>query len=128
MHATGTFEVTATLEPPYDDVDGVTLARASFKKQFSGPLTATSTVQFLGARTPTPGSAGYAALERITGTLDGRAGSFVVVHLGLMTRGEQSLTIRIVPDSGTGELVGIAGTMSIQIVDGQHHYTIDWTQ
>lgn len=127
MHTTGTFEITAHPEPPYDTVDGVTLGRTSFEKRFSGPLTATSTVHMLAARTPTPGSAGYVALERITGTLDGRAGSFAVVHLGLMARGEPTLTLQIVPDSGTGALAGIAGTMAIRIVDGKHHYSIDWT-
>jgi hypothetical protein len=127
MIAKGSFEVTPRFEPPYDDSDGVALSRASFDKRFSGPLDAASTVQMLAARTPATGSGGYVALERITGTLDGRSGAFVVVHLGLMTRGAPSLRIDIVPDSGTGALAGIAGTMHIDIVDGRHFYTVDYT-
>lgn len=127
MKSSGTFEVKMTGEPPYDERGGVTLGRASFAKTFSGPLVATSTVQMLAARGPIANSAGYVALERIVGELDGRAGSFVVVHMGLMNRGQQSLTIHIVPDSGTDGLAAIAGTMDIQIVSGQHNYTIDYT-
>ena len=127
MKSSGTFEVKMTGEPPYDERAGVTLGRASFAKTFAGPLTATSTVQMLAARGPIANSAGYVALERIVGELDGHAGSFVVVHMGLMNRGQQSLTIRIVPDSGTDGLTGIAGVMTIDIVSGQHNYTIDYT-
>src|SRR5262245_45420039 len=127
MIAKGSFEVVLQREPPFDSTDGITLARASLEKRFSGPLEATSKAQMLAARTPVETSAGYVALERITGTLDGRRGAFVVVHLGLMTRGAPSLSITIVPDSGTGELAGIAGKMDIQIVDGKHFYEIDYT-
>jgi hypothetical protein len=127
MHATGTFEISAQHEPPFDERDGVSLSHSTFEKRFSGPLTATSTVHMIAARTATAGSAGYVAVERIAGTLDGRAGSFVVLHRGLMSRGAPALTIEIVPDSGSGELAGIAGTMTITIVDGQHHYAIDYT-
>jgi hypothetical protein len=123
----GTFEISMTAEPPYDSLEGVTLARASFAKRFAGPLAGESTVHMLAARTPVAESAGYVALERIAGSLAGRRGSFVVVHLGLMDRGRRSLTISIVPDSGTGELSGIAGTMDIDIRDGQHHYRIDYS-
>ena len=127
MLARGTFEITMQGEPPYDEVAGVTLGRAQFDKQFTGDLVASSRVHMLAARTTVENSAGYVALERIVGTLDGKHGSYVVMHTGLMTRGERSLTITIVPDSGTGALVGIGGTMDIQIVEGKHHYTVDFT-
>jgi hypothetical protein len=126
MIVKGTFEVTMKAEPPYETVEQVTLGRASFDKRFSGPLTATGTVQMLAARGPVPSSAGYVALERISGTLDGKRGTFALVHLGLMERGAPSLTVAIVPDSGTGELRGIRGRMAIDIVEGQHHYTLDY--
>lgn len=126
MKVKSTFEVTMQGEPPYDTVEGVTLSRASISKTFTGPLSATSTVHMLAARTPQPTSAGYVALERIVGTLDGRSGSFALVHLGLMAAGERSLKVHIVPDSGTGELAGISGQMDIQIVDGKHFYELDY--
>src|SRR2546429_291726 len=105
----GTFEVVMQPEPPYDVVDGVSLGRAGFDKRFFGPLDGTGKVQMLAARTPVENSAGYVALERICGAVEGRRGTFVVVHTGLMTRGASSLSITIVPDSGTGELAGISG-------------------
>jgi hypothetical protein len=127
MIAKGTFQITMTADPPYDPGDGVPLARAIFDKKFAGPLEGSSHVTMLSARTPVADSAGYVAIERITAVLDGRRGSFVVVHTGIMKRGERSLTITVVPDSGTGQLVGISGSMDIQIIDGQHHYTLDYT-
>ena len=127
MNVKGTFEVTMQGEPPYEDVGGVSFSRARFEKKFSGPLTATSTVQMLAARSAaTPTSAGYVALERISGTLDGKRGSFAAMHLGVSDRGAQSLTITLVPDSGTGELVGISGTMKIEVVKEQHAYELDY--
>ena len=127
MQAKGTFAIQMTGEPPYSTEGGVTLARAVFTKQFAGDLVGDGRVDFLGARTPVDGSAGYVALERIVGTLGGRAGSFCCIHHGLMDRGAQHLTIAIVPDSGTGELSGIRGTIAIEIVAKQHHYTIEYT-
>ena len=113
--------------PPYDVVDGVSIGRVSITKTFSGDLEGASTVEMLGARTPVQGSAGYVAIERVTGSLAGRTGSFVLMHGGIMTRGTPELSVRVVPDSGLGELVGIAGAMSIDIVDGKHFYTFDYT-
>ncbi|MDB4945979.1 MAG: hypothetical protein JWP97_5513 [Labilithrix sp.] len=113
-------------DPPYDDTDGVSLGRARFDKRFAGPLEATSHVEMLGARTPVAGSAGYVALERITGELVGKRGSFTVLHTGLMNRGKPSLAVVIVPDSGTGELAGIVGTMNIVVKDGKHTYDLDY--
>lgn len=114
-------------QAPYLEQDGVTLGRAEVDKRFAGTLEATSRVQMLSARTSVPGSAGYVALERIYGTLDGRQGSFVAVHLGTMGGGREALIITIVPDSGTDELTGIHGSMGIRIEDGQHHYSINWS-
>lgn len=126
MIVSGSFEITMQADPPYDEVDGVSLGRARIDKRFEGPLEGTSVVHMLGARTPVAGSAGYVALERITGSVVGKRGSFTVLHTGVMTRGEPSLAIVIVPDSGTGELAGIFGTMSIVVKDGTHTYDLDY--
>ena len=127
MEIKGTFDVKMTAEPPYSDVDGVSLARASFDKTFRGELDATSHVDMIGARnTAQPTSAGYVAIERISGTLSGRTGTFVMQHNGIMNRGTPSLDCTVVPDSGTGELAGLSGRMTIDIIDKQHHYTFDY--
>ena len=126
-HASGTFEVTMNPQHPYDTAEGATLARVSINKQFRGDLEASSTVERLSAMTEVKGSAGYVAIERVTGTLHGRPGSFVLQHTGTMTRGKAELTVSVVPDSGTAQLKGIAGQMSIEIVDGKHLYTFDYT-
>lgn len=126
MIASGTFQITMTPEPPIDVVDGVSIGRVLFEKRFTGGLTAESRVHMTAARTPVADSAGYVAVERIVGTLDGRRGSFVVVHTGLMSRGQQSLRIEVVPDTATGELAGLSGTMTITIVERQHHYRMEY--
>jgi hypothetical protein len=125
MIVKGTFELTMTPEPAYDDADGVSLARARFEKRYAGPLEATSQMNMIGVRTPVDGSAGYVGVERVVGTLEGKRGAFVLQHSGIMTRGQRSLSVTIVPDSGTGELKGVAGRMDIQIVEGKHHYELD---
>jgi hypothetical protein len=127
MHTvSGTFAITMQAEPPFDQRDGVILGRTRFDKTFHGPLTATSVVHMTSVRTAQPTSAGYVAVERLEGTVEGKAGSFCVVHLGLMNRGESELRVSIVPDSGTGALTGITGGMRIRNVDGQHHYELDY--
>ena len=127
MQIKGTFETKMTAEPPYSDVDGVSLARASFEKTFRGELDATSHVDMIAARNAIqPMSAGYVAIERITGKLSGRAGTFVLQHNGIMNRGTPALDCTVVPDSGTGELGGLSGRMKIDIVDKQHQYTFDY--
>jgi hypothetical protein len=123
----GPFEVKMERQPAYDTAEGTSLGRSTFTKQFQGDLTGTSTGEMLGAMTETKGSAGYVALERISGTLHGRTGSFVVVHRGLLNRGASELMITIVPDSGTGELKGISGQMTIEIVEGKHYYSIAYS-
>jgi hypothetical protein len=127
-HAAGTFDVTVTPEPKYETVDGgIVLGRLALTKQFHVELDASSVVQMLSAGTSTKGSAGYVAIERVVGRLGGRAGSFVLQHSGTMNRGEASLTVSVVPDSGTDELAGLAGRMTIDIVDGKHFYGFDYT-
>jgi hypothetical protein len=126
MNVRGAFEVTMNPEPPYDVVDGVTLSHVTIQKRFEGPLEATSQVHMIGARTAVEGSAGYVAIERVTGTLDGKRGTFVLQHNGIMSRGARSLSVTVVPDSGTGELVGLSGKMDIQIVEGKHFYDFDF--
>jgi len=124
-HARGTFEVKLT--PQADGDAGAGLARMILDKQFHGDLEATSQGQMLSAGTAVQGSAGYVALERVSGTLLGRTGTFVLQHHGLMNRGTPSLTITVVPDSGTGELTGLAGTMGIEIAEGRHSYDFEHT-
>ncbi len=123
----GTFDLEAQHQPPYDTRPGAALGRSTFEKRFRGPLEAESHVEMLGALTDVEGSAGYVALERVVGAMDGRRGSFVLLHRGLMDRGQPSLSVAVVPDSATGELAGLRGSMAIDIVDGQHHYTFEYS-
>jgi hypothetical protein len=99
----------------------------SMEKQFHGDLEATSKGEMLSAGGSVKGSAGYVAIERVSGTLHGRQGTFVLQHSGTMTRGVPGLTVSVVPDSGTGDLVGLAGTMSIVISEGKHEYDFTYT-
>jgi hypothetical protein len=125
--ASGTFEVKLNPQAPDDDVGDPTVGRMSIDKQFHGDLEATSKGQMLAARTDVEGSAGYVAMERVTGSLHGRNGAFTLQHSGTMTSGAQQLSVTVVPDSGTEELVGLSGTMTIDIVDGKHFYEFDYT-
>ena len=128
MTASGPFDVKMNPDPSYETADGgIVLGRLSLAKEFHGALDATSVVQMLSAGTAVKRSAGYVAIELVAGRLDGRAGTFVLQHSGTMNRGEASLTVSVVPDSGTGALVGLAGTMAIDIVDGKHSYRFDYT-
>ena len=123
--AKGTFEVKVVPLAPDAGAADPTVGRMSLDKQFHGDLEATSKGQMLTAGTPS-GSGAYVAIERVSGTLHGRNGSFVLHHTGVMTRGQPHLTIAVVPDSGTDELAGISGSLSIQIVDGKHFYSFDY--
>ena len=125
-HARGTFDVTITPQAQ-DEAEGSAIGRLTIDKQFHGDLQASSKGQMLAASTATEGSAGYVAIEQATGTLHGRRGTFMLQHNGTMARGAGQLTITVVPDSGTGQLVGLAGTMSITIVDGKHSYEFEYT-
>jgi Protein of unknown function (DUF3224) len=123
---TGAFEVKLTPQSS-DDAEGSAMARMSIDKQFHGDLEATSKGEMLSAMSKTVnGSAGYVAIERVTGTLQGRGGSFVLQHHATMTRGTPDLSIIVVPDSGSGQLAGITGTMSIVITDGKHFYDFEY--
>lgn len=123
----GPFEVKLAPQPMSDQVESPPLGRLSIDKQFHGELEATSRGEMLSAGTDVKGSAGYVAIERVTGRLAGRAGSFILMHTGIMNRGVPQLTISVVPDSGTDGLVGLAGSMSIVIADGKHTYEFEYT-
>lgn len=127
MHARGTFIVELKPQPEEGGAEAEMLGRMTIAKQFSGDLEASSRGQMLSALTSTSGSAGYVAIERVTGTLDGRSGSFVLQHSGTMTRGAPSLTVTVVPDSATGELSGLAGAMTIEITGGKHLYDLAYS-
>lgn len=127
MKATGTFDVRLTpAEAPKSEVDGVATGRMTIEKTFQGTLSATSRGEMLTAMTPVKGSAGYVAVEQITGHLGEKEGSFVLQHFGIMNRGEDHLTLEVVPDSGTGQLKGISGEMIIRVADGHHSYDFEY--
>ena len=125
-HAIGTFEVKVSpyTEDKYDE--GTTLGRYSLDKQYHGDLEAISLAGMLTAGTSVKGSAGYVAIERVRGTLNGRKGTFVLQHTGTMNRGALQLSVSVVPDSGTDQLTGLTGTMNIIITDGKHSYDFEY--
>ena len=125
--ASGTFDVKMSPQAPEANVGDPTVGRMALDKQFHGDLEGTSKGQMLAVSTEVPGSAGYVAMERVNGTLHGLKGSFALQHNGTMTRGTPQLNITVVPDSGTGELVGLTGTMTINIVDGKHLYEFEYS-
>src|ERR1700683_355132 len=127
QHATGPFDVKVNPQTPDGKFEDATMGRMTIDKQFHGDLEATSKGQMLSAMTDVKGSAGYVAIERVTGTLHGRSGSFVLQHSGTLTKGAAQQSITVVPDSGTGQLVGIAGKMTITIADGKHSYDFEYT-
>ncbi len=127
MHASGTFEVKITPLALDDKAAEATLGRMSIDKQFHGALEATSKGEMLTAGTNVKGSAGYVAIERVSGTLNGHSGTFTLQHTGVMTRGTPNLSITVVPDSGTGQLAGLVGTMTINVADGKHSYDFSYT-
>jgi hypothetical protein len=123
----GPFDVKLT-PLPSDDKGEKPFGRMAADKQIHGPLEGTSHGEMLTAMTAVEGSAAYVALERVDATLAGRKGTFVLQHSAFMTRGAPHLTITVVPDSGTGDLVGIAGTMAIRIEEGgKHFYDFDYS-
>lgn len=125
--ATGTFEVETKPIPVYNTAPDAQVGRMSIDKTFHGDLQGTSKGEMLTAGSYTKGSAGYVAIERVTGTLNGKKGSFTFQHTATMNRGAPSLSITIVPDSGTGELAGITGTMTITMDGAKHSYQFDYT-
>ena len=126
-HASGPFDVKISPQPVAEQNAASGLGRMSIDKQYHGDLEATAKGEMLTASTETKDSAVYVAVERVTGTLRGRSGSFALHHTGVMTRGVPALKITVVPDSGTGQLVGLTGTMDIKIDNGKHSYEFDYS-
>jgi hypothetical protein len=127
QHAKGPFDVKLVAQGVPDKAKGSTLARMSIDKQYHGDLEATAKGEMLTVGTDVKGSAGYVAIERVTGTLNGPGGSFVLQHSGTMTRGAPVQNITVVPDSGTGQLAGLAGKLTVIIEDGKHSYDFEYT-
>lgn len=125
-HATGTFDVKLAPQPADGTAQDPTLGRMSIDKQFHGDLEGSSKGQMLTAGTSVKGSAGYVAIERVSGTLHGRSGSFILLHSGTMSRGTPQLKITVVPDSGTDQLAGLTGRLTIKIENGKHFYDFDY--
>ena len=125
--ASGTFEVKLSPQAPDDTSVNSAVGRMLIDKQFQGDLEGTSKGQMLAATTAVQGSAGYVAIEQVSGKLNGRSGTFVLQHSGTMTRGAPQLTITVVPDSGTGQLTGLMGKMTIIIAEGKHSYEFEYT-
>ncbi|MCI4368807.1 MAG: DUF3224 domain-containing protein [Thermoplasmata archaeon] len=126
QHAKGTFEVRFEPQSLGDREADAALARVALSKQFHGGLEAISRGEMLSATSAVDGSAGYVAIEQVTGSLDGHRGTFILQHSGVLTRGEAKLTVIVVPDSGTDGLVGLTGQMSIEVVEGRHSYDLEY--
>ncbi len=128
MQAKGTFEVKLQPLASYaQGADDINLGRMSIDKIFSGDLSATSKGEMLNAMTSVQGSAGYVAIEQVTGVLSGKSGSFVLQHYGKMAQGDNFLLLEVLPDSGAGELTNISGKMTIRIEKKQHFYEFDYS-
>ena len=126
-HATGAFEVKLTPLDPAFKSDDNSIARYSIDKQFHGALEATSKGEMLSGAGSVKGSGGYVAIERVTGTLDGRTGTFLLQHNGTMQNGNYHLNVIVIPDSATAQLTGLQGTMEIIIKDGKHSYDLSYS-
>lgn len=126
-HAAGTFEVKITPQAPEPGPMAEGPGRMTIDKQFKGDLEGVSVGQMLAIGTEVKESAGYVAIERVTGALHGRKGSFALQHTGTMNRGVPTLSVTVVPDSGTGDLAGLSGRMTIDVGGGKHAYTFDYT-
>lgn len=128
QHAAGPFDVKVSPLPLAGPAEDATLGRMAIEKQYHGDLEATANGQMLTASTEVKGSAAYVAIERVSGKLNGRTGTFALHHRGVMVRGEPHLEVTVVPDSGTGELAGLEGTLRIVIAEGgKHSYEFDYT-
>ena len=127
LRATGEFEVKLAPQPLVDTAAAPKLGRMTIDKTFSGDLQGTGRGEMLMAGTDVKGSAGYVAIERVNGVLHGRTGSFVLQHTGTMNKGAPTLSVTVVPDSGTDQLSGLAGTLNIIIADGKHRYEFDYS-
>jgi hypothetical protein len=127
IKASGSFDVKMTPMAEESEVGDASVGRMNLQKTFYGDLTAVGKGQMLAMMTAVEGSAGYVAIERVQGILHGRSGSFALQHSGTMTRGAPSLSIHIVPDSGTEQLAGISGHLLIEITGGKHFYTLEYS-
>jgi len=127
LHAEGTFEVKNSPLAADEAVTGTAIGRFGLDKQFHGNLEANSKGEMLGAGNPATGTAGYVAIEQVTGTLNGRSGSFALQHFGTMVENKFDLIVRVVPGSGTDELTGISGAMIIAVANGKHSWKLDYT-
>ena len=128
MRASGTFDVKLTPQATDDRGDGSSLGRMSIAKEYHGDLEAISRGEMLTAGTPVAGSAGYVAIERVSGELAGKKGAFTLQHRGIMSRGSHNLKVEIVPDSSTGELQGLTiGDFEFRIEDGKHCYAFEYS-
>jgi Protein of unknown function (DUF3224) len=127
LRAEGHFDVKNTPLAADESTSGTGIGRFALDKQYHGGLEATAKGLMLGFGNPAAGSAGYVAIEQVEGTLDGRAGSFALQHFGKMDAGKFDLKLLIVPGSGTGQLTGLAGTMTFTNASGKHSYTMDYT-
>ena len=127
LYAEGTFEVTNSPLAADDAVMGTAIGRFGLDKEFHGNLEGTSKGEMLGAGNPATGTAGYVAIEQVTGTLNGRSGSFALQHFGTMEENKFNLIVRVVPGSGVGELSGICGSMIIVVANGKHSWRLDYT-
>lgn len=124
--AEGTFEVEIT--PAHTDaLEGTSLGRMTLAKTFSGAIEGKAAGEMLTAVGDPRGSASYVAVERVEGSIDGRSGSFMLVHRGIMSAAGQQLEIQVSPDSGTGELKGLAGVFHLTVDGGVHHYRLEYT-
>jgi hypothetical protein len=127
MNVSGKFDIKLNpLETYAKSKDDIQLGRLSIDKTFHGQLNATSQGEMLNAVSPIKGSAGYVALELVTGELDCKKGSFALQHYGTMGNGQQNLILEVVPGTGVGELKGLSGKMAIDIADGQHLYSFEY--
>ena len=126
LHAEGTFDVKNFHLPADDAVSGTAIGRFGLDKHFHGDLEGVSKGEMLGAGNPATGTAGYVAIEQVTGTLNGRSGSFALQHFGTMIENKFDLIVKVVPGSGSGELTGITGDMTIVPVNGKHSWKFDY--
>lgn len=124
-HATGTFDVSITPVQPPGDAAPDNPGRMTLSKTFHGGIAGTAEGEMLGIMGPEQSGA-YVAMERVRGTLDGRTGTFALVHRGLMDKGAQDLLITVVPGSGTGELTGLTGVFHLTIEGGEHRYDLEY--
>lgn len=127
VRATGAFDVKMTSRPPDETEGDARIGRMALDKHYHGDLEASGRGQMLAVMDQAKGSGGYVALEVVEGTLAGKRGTFALQHGGLMDGGRPSLTIVVVPGSGTGELEGLAGTLAIRIESGKHFYDFEYT-